>query len=376
MSLAASNFSRAFIARAARSPLRTLTPKGKSFTLQRPDLRMGALDSRVSLASVRSMHTSPQLRTDKASAVSSVASDAAQSVDPGTVASTGMQIGDVAAHGLTTMLPVQWTEYALEYVHVMSGLPWWGTIGMVVLGYRLLILPINAWSQKHMMRTMKAQPEMNRIMEDIKAANAKKDYITSARHSQELLQIRKRENISMLKPLAGSLLQLPFMLAMFGALRDLATIPATHMDVGGALWFTNLMAADPYMILPIISAAGTIGTIELQSKLNSAVEQSPNTKLAFRVVAVIGAAVTSGFSSSLLLFWIYNTAFTIAQMLLFSTKPFRSFMGIPAIKKVKLARPPPSVLDKLNLTKFVGAKTRTPSSGPYVLPRKNISSKN
>ncbi|KAJ2356739.1 hypothetical protein GGF43_001882 [Coemansia sp. RSA 2618] len=322
------------------------------------------------------MHTTPQLRdvASEPAAIGDLAASAAQSVDPGTVASAGMQIGDLAAQGLDTMLPVRLAEYALEFVHVSTGLPWWAAIGAVVIGFRLLILPINAWSQKHMMNAMQSQPEMNRITEQIKAANARRDYMASAKYSHELLAIRKKSNISIFKPMVGTALQLPFMLMMFGALRDLATIPAAHMDTGGALWFTDLMAADPYMILPVISAIGTIGTFELQTKLNASVEQSKEMKMAFRFIAVVGAAVTSGFSSSVLLFWVYNTAFTLVQMLVFSAKPFRKFMGIQAVKKVQFARPPESMLDKLQIKKFIGMKTRS-SSTPYVLPRKTTNKK-
>ncbi|KAJ2499662.1 hypothetical protein GGH96_003325 [Coemansia sp. RSA 1972] len=361
MSQAATRFSRAFIARAMNAPSR-------ASTLQ-PGTRLCAntINTRLTLAS-RGIHTSPHLR--QSVEPPSLADIVSGSVHADPVLAGSMQIGDLASHGLTTMLPVRLTEYALEFMHVSTGLPWWAAIGAVVIGYRLLILPVNAWSQKHMMNAMQGQPDMNRITAQIKAANVRRDYMSAAKHSQELIAIRKKLNISVVKPMVGTFLQIPFMMVMFAAVRDLATIPAAHMSTGGALWFTNLMAADPYMILPVISALGTMGTFELQSKLNSSVEQSREMKILFRCIAVLGAAVTSGLSSSVLLFWVYNTAFTVLQILVFSAKPFRRFMGIPDVKKVKFARPPATVLDKLNVKKFVGMKSKNDAT-PFVLPRKS-----
>ncbi|KAJ2381354.1 hypothetical protein H4S02_006243 [Coemansia sp. RSA 2611] len=365
----AARFGKVFIAKAANASARTAAFP----TFRRAGVRMTALSSPINLASVRGMHSSPQLRTaasdtvQQTSTVGDIAASATQSVDPGAVASVGMQVGDLASHGLETMLPVRLTEYVLEFVHVSMGLPWWATIGAVVLGYRLLILPVNAWSQKHMMKTMQVQPEMNRITEHIKTANMKHDYMSSAKYSQELLALRKRADVSLFKPMVGNALQLPFMLMMFGALRDLATIPAAHMDTGGTLWFTNLMAADPYMILPALSAIGTIGSFELQNKLNASVEQSREMKIALRFVAVLGAAITSGFSSSVLLFWVYNTGFTLLQLVLFNAKWFRNLMKIPGVKKVKFVRPPENFLDKMQISKFIGGKSKSgqPSAPQY-----------
>ncbi|KAJ2121977.1 hypothetical protein IW147_003780 [Coemansia sp. RSA 720] len=364
MSQATTRFSKAFIARAMNAPVRA------SAFQTGTRLRVNTINSRPSLAS-RGIHTSPQLRQSHGPpSLTDIVSGSVQTADTATTLSGSMQIGDLASHGLTTMLPVRMTEYALEFMHVSTGLPWWAAIGAVVIGYRLLILPVNAWSQKHMMNAMQGQPEMNRITAQIKAANARRDYMSAAKHSQELIAIRKKLNISVIKPMVGTFLQIPFMMVMFAAVRDLATIPAAHMSTGGALWFTNLMAADPYMILPVISALGTMGTFELQSKLNSSVEQSREMKILFRCIAVLGAAVTSGLSSSVLLFWVYNTAFTVLQILVFSAKPFRRVMGIPDVKKVKFARPPPTVLDKLNVKKLVGMKSKNDAT-PFVLPRKS-----
>ncbi|KAJ2191889.1 hypothetical protein IW144_005128 [Coemansia sp. RSA 522] len=367
MSQATTRFSRAFIARAMNAPARA------SALQTGTRLRINTINTRPTLAS-RSIHTSPHLRqSHEPPSLADIVSGGVHATD--TALPSAMQIGDLASHGLTTMFPVRMTEYALEFMHVSTGLPWWAAIGAVVIGYRLLILPVNAWSQKHMMNAMQGQPEMNRITAQIKAANVRRDYMSAAKHSQELIAIRKKLNISVVKPMVGTFLQIPFMMVMFAAVRDLATIPAAHMSTGGALWFTNLMAADPYMILPVISALGTMGTFELQSKLNSSVEQSREMKILFRCIAVLGAAVTSGLSSSVLLFWVYNTAFTVLQILVFSAKPFRSVMGIPDVKKVKFARPPPTVLDKLNVKKLVGMKSKNDAT-PFVLPRKSGNPKN
>lgn len=47
------------------------------------------------------------------------------------------------------------------------------------------------------------------------------------------------------------------------ALRDMCEANIPGFSTGGALWFTDLCASDPYYILPVMSAAVFLATTEL-----------------------------------------------------------------------------------------------------------------
>ncbi|KAJ2781212.1 hypothetical protein H4R18_003031 [Coemansia javaensis] len=275
-----------------------------------------------------------------------------------------MQMGDLARYGLETSMPTQVAQYVLEYVHVATGLPWWAAIGVAVVGFRAATLPLAAWSHKHHVNAMQHQPEMTALMSKVNAASAEKNMVASQMYLQQINNLRARHNISMAKPLVGNLIQIPFAVVMFLALKDLAQIPITHMATGGALWFANLAVPDPYYILPMASAGLTIGLMELQNRLTSASGMTPGMRTGLRVMAVFGALITSKFSAAVLLFWVYNALASIAQALLFNSAAFRRLLNIPVVKKVTMARPQKSFVD--NVKELLGKKT--PAN--YVAPRK------
>lgn len=53
---------------------------------------------------------------------------------------------------------------------------------------------------------------------------------------------------------------MPFMMATFFGIREMAKLPVESLTTGGWLWFTDLTIADPYFILPLL-ASGSILTM-------------------------------------------------------------------------------------------------------------------
>ena len=62
---------------------------------------------------------------------------------------------------------------------------------------------------------------------------------------------------SMLFPM----IQLPFVISTFIAIRKMCKLPVESMETGGALWFTDLTIADPYFILPTIASASILAIV-------------------------------------------------------------------------------------------------------------------
>ncbi|KAJ2487601.1 hypothetical protein EV174_000428 [Coemansia sp. RSA 2320] len=273
----------------------------------------------------------------------------AASIDPTVATQTALQIGDLAKHGLDTYLPTRIVEYALEYTHVMTGLPWWATIAVLVVGVRVALFPVAAWSHRHQVRVNQVQPELKVLTAKQQVAGANGDVMTSARMMQEIKSFYKQHDVHPFKAMVGNLTTIPFMMGMFFGLRDMATLSFTHMSSGGLWWFTDLAAADPTYVLPVISCVGMMGVMELQTRLTSAVPPTQQMKMLMRIGSVVMVFLTSGLPASVFVFWVINNLCSLAQVLLFHSRPFRRVAGIPDIVPAKYARPPETALSKLNI---------------------------
>ena len=57
--------------------------------------------------------------------------------------------------------------------------------------------------------------------------------------------------------------QIPIFISFFIGLRRMANLPIESMKTGGLLWFPDLTLSDPYFLLPILSSALMLLTIEV-----------------------------------------------------------------------------------------------------------------
>lgn len=59
------------------------------------------------------------------------------------------------------------------------------------------------------------------------------------------------------------LFQLPIFLSVFVGVRQMANLPVESMKEGGILWFTDLTVPDPFWLLPLLTSATFLATIEV-----------------------------------------------------------------------------------------------------------------
>jgi len=65
-----------------------------------------------------------------------------------------------------------------------------------------------------------------------------------------------------LQSLLLPVVQFPTFMSMFFALKKIPEVYPEEIATGGILWFHNLAASDPYLILPLISAGSFLAMIE------------------------------------------------------------------------------------------------------------------
>jgi len=236
--------------------------------------------------------------------------------------------GVVAAFQQPSVLdiPADLVFSCLEIVHHTSGMPWWASIGAMTLAIRTVLFPLSVMQYRNQAAMKAAQPELAAIQESMKNIDPSLNPQEAQRRRQ--LAFRKNQEVmkeygaSMLKPLALGLVQVPVFISVFYALRQIgARFP--EAATGGMLWFNDLTAADPYHILPFLSAATTL-LLQYVSTPPGSVE-NPMMKTVQRVfqgLIVISIPFLWNMPSALFVYWMTSNVVTVLQ-----TMALRSELG-------------------------------------------------
>lgn len=187
----------------------------------------------------------------------------------------------------------------LEFFYHISG-----TIGLENYGLaiilmtiviKLLLYPLTVKQVKSMKAMQDMQPEMKKLQEKHKK-------------NPEVLQkeMAKLYKDSGVNPLAGCLplvAQMPILMGMFYALRDF-----TYVGDPQFLWMSSLSNADPFYILPVLSALTTF----IQQKQTSA-EMNQQTKMMMIFMPLFIGWISCTFPSGLVIYWVVSNLMQILQ---------------------------------------------------------------
>jgi YidC/Oxa1 family membrane protein insertase len=177
--------------------------------------------------------------------------------------------------GLASYWPVGRMQYLLEQSHLYFDMPWWATIGAgkilkqaynyipamtsffftATVLIRFVIFPAVVMAQKNAAHMNNHMPRLQEIQTKMTDARRRGDKYETQILAGDLQKFMTENNVSPIKNLFPVFLQLPFFMSMFLGLRQMANLPVPSMESGGALWFTDLSMADPYYILPMVTAA-------------------------------------------------------------------------------------------------------------------------
>ncbi len=206
----------------------------------------------------------------------------------------GPKLELTADYGKLTILaqPLFWI---LSKVHGVVG-NWGWTIILVTILIKAVFYKLAETSGRSMAKMRTVAPRLKAIQE-----RYKDDREGQARAMMELY---KREKIN---PVAGCLpvvVQIPFFLAFYWVL--LESVEMRQAPFMG--WIQDLSARDPYFVLPILMG----GAMFLQFKLNPTPPDPVQAKV-FAFMPVVMTAMFMWFPSGLVLYWLTNTALSIAQ---------------------------------------------------------------
>lgn len=215
----------------------------------------------------------------------------------------------------------------LEAAHVYTGLPWWATIAIVTVSIRAMIFPLYIKSSHTSGLMSQIKPQLSVLEQQVKDKPA--DMEIQQRAAQARAALFRSKGIK-LRYLATPFIQIPFALAMFGALRRMSGHPVDGFSTQGLGWFTDLSATDPYLGLQCITAAGFMVFMRLGGE-TGAQQLSPTMKKVFTVLPLVSIPFTMNLSAAVVWYFAVNSLFSIIQTKLLTNKSFRNYMKIAEI---------------------------------------------
>eukprot|EP00042_Codosiga_hollandica_P053250 m.692998 g.692998 ORF g.692998 m.692998 type:complete len:417 (-) comp58653_c0_seq5:90-1340(-) len=236
-------------------------------------------------------------------------------------------IGEVSAHGLGSWVtPVGLVENLTELATVSCGGSWVAGIAAVTVGFRLTVLPLVLKGMRNNYTMNNIRPEIMQIQEQAKALELAGDDKGAHMTKMKMVELFRKHDVNPFRALIPLVVQMPLFISFFLALRSMASTPLESMMTGGALWFPNLTAADPYYVLPVVASGFMLATVELGS---DGMQQQPHMKKFFRFLSVFMLPFTIDFQSAIFVYWISSNAFSLGQLMLSRTKAVRRYFGIP-----------------------------------------------
>ena len=188
----------------------------------------------------------------------------------------------------------------LETFHSF-GAPWWLSIMFLTILVRGVLFPLTVRQVKNMRAMQELRPEMDELREKHKDDRQKQQ--------EAIMELYRERKINPAAGFLPILIQMPIFITMYHVIRDHEETFRSFAS-GGLLWFSDLTKADPYFILPILSATILIGASEISSR-NSNV--NPNQRMMMRFLPVVFTFFIARFPAGLFVYWVTSNTFTLAQ---------------------------------------------------------------
>ncbi|MBY0576590.1 MAG: membrane protein insertase YidC [Gallionellaceae bacterium] len=203
-------------------------------------------------------------------------------------------LGLTVDYGWLTVIatPIFWLMALLQsFVH-----NWGVAIILLTVLIKLAFFPLSAASYRSMAKMRVVAPKLEKI---------KQQYADDREQlNKAMMELYKTEKIN---PLGGCLpvvIQIPVFIALYWSI--LASVEMRYAPFFG--WITDLSAADPYYVLPIIMGASMI----IQMRLNPTPPDPMQAKV-MQIMPIVFSIIFFFFPAGLVLYSIVNNILSIAQ---------------------------------------------------------------
>ncbi|KAK1670980.1 60Kd inner membrane protein-domain-containing protein [Colletotrichum godetiae] len=222
-------------------------------------------------------------------------------------------------------------QWALEHVHVFSGMPWWGSIAATAILLRLVMFKplLMAQDTTAKMQKLQKDPAYEETRRAMTEAVSRGDSAAITEHRRDMSMMNKRAGVNPLNGLWG-LLQIPFGYGMFRVLNGASSIPVPGMETGGFLWITDLTVSDPYFLLPIAGPVAMFAMVKLGSKYATPQSRAQQ-KLMMYILGPLSVIFTSYLPAGVQFYFFITGIIGVAQNWLFTKSAFRNLFGLTPI---------------------------------------------
>lgn len=151
---------------------------------------------------------------------------------------------------------------AVKLLHDTTGIEYAGCIVAATCILRLCIFPLAVSGQRNASRMAHVQPELEQMKKRYEAIGTptRAEQVAFGEQVQALF---KRFEVNPWASMAAPLVQAPAFIGMFFGMKKMPELFPQELSTGGILWFTDLTAADPLYVMPVVCGLTFIATVEL-----------------------------------------------------------------------------------------------------------------
>lgn len=244
-------------------------------------------------------------------------------------------MSEVAAAVADCSYPTAFLQHVIDGIHMSTGLPWWLSIVATTVAIRVLVLPLMVHQMKSTARLTLVRPELEKLTNRIKESGYDSKVVDENQIRMKALFIKHKT--SPFSPILGAFIQAPIFMCFFFAIRNMAEKMESFKE-GGALWFTDLSTPDSLFILPVMSGAFFLLTVELGA--TDGMQGQPmlgKMKMFLRGLSVLLVPMTASFPKALFCYWLTANVCSIVQGVVFKQPGVKEALGIPDV--AHLAKP-------------------------------------
>lgn len=190
----------------------------------------------------------------------------------------------------------------LKFFSVFTGGSYGWSIVMLTIAINIALYPLTVSGLIQMSALQKLQPKVKELQ---KKHKDKPDVL-----QKETMQLYKSEKVNPLGGCLPMLLKIPFMIAIFFALRspEFAEIVGGLGDKAGFLWMPSLVEPDPLRIMPILVGISTyLSTKTMPSA------QAEQAKTMNYIMPIMLTFISTAFGAGLQLYWVVSSLVAGAQ---------------------------------------------------------------
>lgn len=266
--------------------------------------------------------------------VATLPADAAESSQAAVAAV--QQVSEVAAI-TSDWANIRLLMQLLEYVHDMSGLPWWVTIIATTLALRTAILPVGAYAVRNTARLQLAAVDLEPRQEEftnLVATGIQDPELTKERnrYMRDVAAIYSKHGTNPVSAMLPLMFQGPLFISFFYALHNMSEHCPSFQTGGPAMipYLLDLSVPDPYCILPVLNAASFLLLAEFG--MADGMENNPaadKIKGFMRVLGVAMIPMTMDFSTGVFVYWMTSNVYSAGQSTLLRHPDVKRYIGIP-----------------------------------------------